>query len=99
MCMVQLVDPDKPFHRHVSHEYPGYTQGHPEHSRSLCHRAPITAEPENCLAFRAEARKIARLVVGRCHYRLDLELVPGLGPSPSNRIGPDQPAPSGFGPT
>jgi len=32
MCMVQLVDPDKPFHRHVSYEDPSYTQRHPEHS-------------------------------------------------------------------
>ena len=32
MGMVQLMDPDQPFHRHVSHEDPSYAQGHPEHS-------------------------------------------------------------------
>jgi hypothetical protein len=37
MCMVQLVHPDKPFHRHVSDEDSGYAQGHPEHSRDLRH--------------------------------------------------------------
>jgi hypothetical protein len=35
MCMVQLVHPDEPFHRHVSHEDTGHTQGHPEYSRYL----------------------------------------------------------------
>jgi hypothetical protein len=37
MCMVQLVHPDKPFHRHVSDEDPGYTQRHSEHSRDFRH--------------------------------------------------------------
>src|SRR5258705_8527987 len=85
--------PHHPPPRHISDQDTSHAQGHPEHGGYLRHRAPIAAEPENGLAFRAEARKIARLVVRRSHHRLDLELVPGLGPAPGHRIRPDQPAP------
>ena len=51
LCMIQLVNPDKPFHRHIRDEDPRHPQGHPEHRRDLRHRPPIAAEPENGLAL------------------------------------------------
>src|ERR1700733_11600529 len=88
--VIGLGDPDQTVHRHVRDQHAGHAQGHPEHRRDLCDRPPVTAEPENDLAFRAERGEIAGLIVGGRHHRFDLELSPRLGSSPGNRVGTDQ---------
>ena len=37
MCMVQLVNPDQPFHRHICDQDTRHAQGHPEHGGYLRH--------------------------------------------------------------
>src|SRR5713101_2683982 len=80
MRMVDLVNPDQPLHRHIGDQDACHAQRHPEYRRDLRDRAPVPAESQDCLAFRAEHRQITRLVMGRGHHGLDLQLVSRLGP-------------------
>src|SRR5215475_5365945 len=91
--VVELMDPDQSFYRHVGDEDTGNTQRHPEHCRYFCHRAPVPAEAEDRLALGTEDGQITRLVVRGGDHRLDLKLVPGLGAPASDRIRPDEGTP------
>src|SRR5215472_1323714 len=54
LCVVDLVYPNESFHCHVRDQHSGDAQRHPQHCRDLSHRSPVTAEPEDGLALRAE---------------------------------------------
>src|SRR5262249_20380108 len=73
--VAKLVNPDQSLRRHVGDEDSGYPQRHPEHCGYFRHRAPVPAEAEDRLTFRAEDGQIARLVVRRGNHRLDLKLI------------------------
>src|SRR5580700_1778519 len=92
LCVVDLVDPDESFHRHVCDQDTGDAQRHPQHRRDFRDRAPVTAEPEDGLTLGAEHRQVASLVVRRCDHGLDLKLVARLGPAAGYRIGTDESA-------
>ena len=54
--VIQLMDPDQSFHRHVGDEHPGHAQRHPEHGRYFGYGAPVPAKAQDRLALRAEDR-------------------------------------------
>jgi hypothetical protein len=61
--VIQLMDPDQSFHRHVGDEHPGHAQRHPEHRRYLGYGTPVPAKSQDGLTLRAEDRKVAGLIM------------------------------------
>jgi hypothetical protein len=87
--VVELVDSHQAIHRHVGDEDPCHSQRHLQYRRDLGHRPPAPAELQDRLALRAEPRMTARVIARGRDHRLDLQLIPRLGPPPRDRVRPD----------
>src|SRR6266581_1445848 len=88
--MVHLMDPDQALDGHVGDENACHAERHPEHRGDFRDGTPVPAESEDGLAFRAQHRQVAGLIVRGRDHCLDLQLVPGLRPASGDSVRPDQ---------
>src|SRR5215470_13888041 len=88
--VVRLMNPDQSLHRHVTDQDTGDSKRYPQHRGDLSNRSPVAAVAEYGLAFRAQNRKIACLIVRCRHHGLDLQLIARFRPPASDGVRANQ---------